>query len=104
MTTHRLTECLPDVFFEHDKLLVEKAKSAVHSLAGRKHARNDRQLAKPDLNANLRSLYLGWNRRIETETETKLAEIETRSAARSSLEIIGMAVLSPQSTPRVESG
>ena len=90
---------ISEVFFERDRLLVEKAKRAVRSLAGRKRTRNERQLAKADLNPNLRSLYLGWNRRIETETETKLAEIETRSAPRSSLEIIGMAVLSPQSTP-----
>ena len=60
--------------------------------------RNDDQLAKPDLNARLRTLYSGWNRRIEQETETKLKEIERRSGVRSSLEVIGMALLIPDST------
>ena len=40
----------------------------------------------------------GWNRRIEQETETKLDEIERRSGVRSSLEVIGMALLIPDST------
>ena len=84
------------VFFERDKLLAEKAKSAVHSHARRQLTRNERQLAKDDLNASLRNMYLGWNRRIESETESKLEEIEMRSGTRSSLELVGLAVLTPQ--------
>ena len=84
------------IFGQRDKLLTEKAESAVRSHAKRQLNRNDRQLATDDLNANLRKLYLGWNRRIERETESKLAEIGRKSRIRSSLEIIGMAVLSPQ--------
>ena len=92
------------VFFERDQLLAEKAKSAVHSHAKRQLARNERQLEKDDLNASLRNMYLGWNRRIESETESKLAEIETRSGIRSSLEVIGCAVLTPRPEPLDRSG
>ena len=82
-------------FGERDRLLTEKAESAVRSHARRQLNRNERQLARDDLNVNLRNMYLGWSRRIEGETESKLAEIRRKSGIRSSLEIIGMAVLSP---------
>ena len=85
------------VFGERDKLLTEKAQSAVQSHAKRQINRNERQLAKDDLNVNLRNMYLGWSRRIDGETESKLAEIKRKSGIRSSLEIIGMAVLLPLS-------
>lgn len=83
------------VFGERDRLLIEKAESAVRSHAKRQLNRNERQLSKDDLNVNLRNMYLGWSRRIESETESRLAEIGRKSGIRSSLEIIGMAVLSP---------
>ena len=83
------------VFGERDRLLTEKAESAVRSHASRQLNRNERQLAKNDLNANQRNMYLGWNRRIEGETESNLAEIGRKSGVRSSLGVIGMAVLSP---------
>ena len=83
------------VFAERDRLLTEKAESAVRSHARRQLSRNERQLAKDDLNVNLRNMYLGWNRRIEGETESRLADIRRKSGIRSSLEVIGMAVLSP---------
>ena len=86
-------------FGERNRLLAEKAESAVHSHARRQLDRNRRQLAKDDLNVSLRNMYLGWNRRIEGETESRLAEIRRKSGIRSSLEIIGMAVLSPLSGP-----
>lgn len=82
-------------FAARDTLLAEKAESAVLSHAKRQLGRNQRQLARDDLNANLRSMYLGWSRRIEEESESKVAEIRRKSGIRSSLEIIGMAVLSP---------
>ena len=84
-------------FGERDRLLTEKAGSAVRSHARRQLNRNERQLARDDLNVNLRNMYLGWSRRIEGETESKLAEIRRKSGIRSSLEIIGLAVLSPVS-------
>ncbi len=83
-------------FGERDRLLAAKAEGAVRSHAKRQLKRNERQLAKDDLNVNLRKMYLGWNRRIESETESRLAEIKRKSGVRSSLEIIGMAVLVPQ--------
>ena len=82
-------------FAARDTLLTDKAESAVLSHARRQLNRNQRQLAREDLNANLRSMFLGWNRRIEDESESKVAEIRRKSGIRSSLEIIGMAVLSP---------
>ena len=87
---------IASAFGERDRLLTEKAESAVRSHAKRQLNRNERQLAKDGLNINLRNMYLGWNRRIEGETESKLAEIGRKSGVRSSLEIIGMAVLVPQ--------
>ena len=85
------------LFAERDRLLTEKAESAVRSHSKRQLDRNERQLAKDDLNVNLRNMYLGWSRRIEGETESRLAEIRCKSGIRSSLEIIGMAALSPLS-------
>ena len=82
-------------FGARDGLLTEKAKSAVRSHAERQLSRNERQLSRDDLNVNLRNMYRGWNRRIEDETESKLAEIARRSGIRSSLETIGIAVLHP---------
>ena len=83
-------------FGKRNRLLTEKAESAVQSYAKRQITRNNRQLEKPNLNAKLRTMYLGWNRRLEDETESRLAEIKRKGGIRSSLEIIGMAVLSPQ--------
>ena len=85
-----------NAFAERDKLLTEKAESAVLSHAKRQLERNERQLAKDNLNVNLRNMYLGWSRRINEETDSKLAEIRRKGGIRSSLEVIGMAVLSPQ--------
>ena len=51
-----------------------------------------------DLDARLRTLYSGWNHRIEQETEAKLEELERRTGVRSSLEVIGMALLIPSPT------
>ena len=86
---------IASVFGERDRLLTEKAESAVRSHARRQLNRNERQLERDDLNVSLRNMYLGWNRRIEGETEARLAEISRKSGVRSSLEIIGIAVLSP---------
>ncbi len=84
-------------FGDRNRLLAEKAESAVRSHAKRQLDRNQRQLAKEELNVNLRNMYLGWSRRIEVETESRLVEIGRKSGIRSSLEIIGMAILLPLS-------
>ena len=86
-----------DAFAARDNLLTEKAKQAVQSHAQRQTDRNERQLQRGDLNVNLRNMYDGWNRRIRTETESKLAEINQKGGVRSSLEIIGAAIIHPHS-------
>ncbi len=83
-------------FRARDSLLTEKAKSAVRSHSQRQLTRNDRQLSRNDLNIKLRSMYDGWNRRIQDETESKLADIDRRSGIRSSLEVIGAAIIYPE--------
>ena len=84
-----------DAFGSRDNLLTEKAKQAVHSHAQRQISRNERQLQREDLNINLRNMYLGWNRRINDETTSKLAEINQKGGVRSSLETIGAAIIRP---------
>ena len=78
-----------------NELLTDKARRAVRSHANRQLSRNERQLSRGDLDARLRNMYSGWNRRINEETQSKLDEIERKSAVRSSLEIIGMAAVYP---------
>ena len=43
-------------------------------------------------------MYSGWSRRIEAETRSKMDEIEQKSQVRSSLQIIGVAVIHPDDT------
>ena len=70
----------------------------MQSHAQRKIGWLERQLARDDLNVNLRNMYRGWNRRIEGETQSKLEEINKRSGVLSSLEIIGAAVVYPEAS------
>ena len=84
---------LADVFSTRDGLLTEKARQAVRSHAQRQISRNERQLSRENLNSNLRNMYVGWNRRLLAETEAKLAEIDRKSGIRSSLEVIGAALI-----------
>ena len=86
-----------DAFVARDNLLTEKARQAVQSHAQRQIDRNERQLQREDLNINLRNMYQGWNRRIGDETISKLAEIDQKGGVRSSLEIIGVAIVHPES-------
>jgi superfamily II DNA/RNA helicase len=88
---------LADVFSTRDGLLTEKARQAVRSHAQRQISRNERQLSRENLNSNLRNMYVGWNRRLLAETEAKLAEIDRKSGIRSSLEVIGAAIIQPES-------
>lgn len=88
-----------DAFESGDRALADKAKRAVRSHAERQQRRNNDQLAKLDLDPRLRDLYSGWNHRIEQETATKLEDIEQRSGVRSSLEVIGIALLAPNPAP-----
>lgn len=85
-----------DTFAARESILIEKARQAVISHNERQVIKNQRQLAKDDLNPKLKAMYRGWNRRIDEETQAKLAEIECKSRLRSSLEIIGMAVIHPE--------
>ena len=84
------------VFRSRDILLSDKARRAVQSHAQRKIGWLERQLARDELNVNLRNMYRGWNRRIEGETQSKLEEINKKSGVLSSLEIIGAAVVYPE--------
>ena len=89
---------IAEVFNSRDSLLTEKAKSAVISHSERQLDRNRRRLSSTDLNARLKNMYIGWNRRIETETKSKLTEILQKSGLRSSLEIIGVALMFPDAS------
>ena len=82
-------------FRSRNQLLTEKARRAIRSHAERQLSRNQRHLARPDLNPRLRSLYSGWNRRVEETMQTKLDEIEQKGGVRTSLEVIGMAAVYP---------
>ena len=86
-------------FRSRNDLLTDKARRAVRSHAERQMSRNERQLARPDLHASLRNLYTGWNRRVRETMQSKLEEIERKGSVRSSLEIIGLSVLYPDSLP-----
>ena len=88
-------ESVKSAFETRESTLTDKARRAVRSHAERRVARNDRQLSNEDLNPRLRTMYNGWNRNIESETQAKLAEIDRRSGSRTSLEIIGVAVVYP---------
>ena len=83
-------------FSSRDRLLSDKARRAVRSHVERQISRNGRQLSRNNLNINLRNMYRGWNRRIENEAQSKIAEIDRKSSVRSSLEIIGMATIYPE--------
>ena len=43
-------------------------------------------------------MYSGWSRRIEAETQTKMDDIDQKSRVRSSLQIIGVALIYPEDT------
>ena len=75
-------------FRSRNHLLTDKARRAVRSHAERQLSRNERQLARSDLNVSLRNLYSGWNRRVRETMQSKLDEIERKGGVRSSLEII----------------
>ena len=86
---------LTSTFNSRNELLTDKARQAVRSHAERKLNRIRRQLSRDDLKDNIRNLYRGWRRRLEAETRSKMEEIEQKSQVRSSLEVIGAAVIYP---------
>ena len=88
-------ESVKSAFDSRESILTDKARRAVRSHAESRIARNDRQLSREDLDPRLRTMFNGWNRRLEGETQAKLAEIDRRSGTRTSLEIIGVAVVHP---------
>ncbi|TAJ18293.1 MAG: hypothetical protein EPO65_09270 [Dehalococcoidia bacterium] len=83
-------EQLSAAFNARNALLHEKASRAVTSHADRKVRWLDRQLARSDLKDNIRNLYRGWRQRLESETRSKLDELDQKSAVRSSLQVIGL--------------
>ena len=87
---------LADTFKLRNNLLAEKARHALDSHSKRKLSRIERQLSRRDLKPNIRNLYSGWSRRIESETQSKMEEIERRTQLMSALEIIGFAVMYPE--------
>ena len=87
---------LAETFKLRNDLLTDKARQASSSYAERKLSRFERQLSRNDLKTNIRNLYRGWSRRIEGETQSKMAEIERKAQVRSSLEIIGLAAIYPE--------
>ncbi len=89
---------LAGTFNSRNDLLTNKARQAVRSHAQRKLSWLDRQLSRDDLKDNIGNLYRGWSRRIEAETQTKMDEIDQKSRVRSSLQIIGVAVIHPEDT------
>ena len=86
---------LTSAFNSRNDLLTDKARQAVRSHAARKLSWLNRQLSRNDLKNNMRNLYSGWSRNIEAETQSKIGEIGQRGQVRSSLEIIGAAVIDP---------
>ena len=87
---------LAETFKLRNNLLADKARQALISHAERKRARVERQLSRQDLKDNIRNMYRGWSRRIESETQSKMEEMERRAQVRSSLQIIGLAVMYPE--------
>ena len=86
---------LAKAFNSRNDLLTDKARQAVDSHAARKLSWLRRQLSRDDLKNNMRNLYRGWSRKIESETQSKRDEIEQKGQVRSSLEIVGVAVIHP---------
>jgi hypothetical protein len=84
-------------FSDRNAILAEKARQAVKAHAERKLLWLQRQLGRTDLKENIRNLYRGWSQRIESETQTELAELDEKSRTRSSLLIVGSAFI--ESTP-----
>ena len=95
---------LTRTFNSRNGLLRDKAKQAVNSHAERKLSWLRRQLSRTDLKNNIRNLYRGWRQRIESETQSKMDEIDQRSQGRSSLEVIGAVIMDPETaiSPGVE--
>ena len=85
-------------FSSRNAILVEKAKRSVRSHAERRISNNNRRLAEPDLNENLRIMFNSSNENIRGGKQAKLDEIDQRGGVRSSLEVIGLAVVHPNRT------
>lgn len=80
-------------FTSRNAILVEKAKRSVHSHAERTINKNNRRLAEPDLNENLRVMFTSSNENTRNGLQAKLDQIDQRAGVRSSLEVIGLAVV-----------
>ncbi len=89
---------LAKAFNSRNDLLTDKARQAVDSHTTRKLNWLKRQLSRNDIKSKIRNLYEGWSRNLQTETRSKMDEIEQRGQVRSSLEIVGAAVVYPDDT------
>ncbi len=85
-------------FTSRNAILVEKAKRSVRSHAERRINNNNRRLVEPDLNENLRVMFTSSNENTRNGLQAKLDQIDQRAGVRSSLEVIGLAVVHPERT------
>ena len=85
-------------FTSRNAILVEKAKRSVRSHAERRINNNNRRLAESDLNENLRVMFTSSNENTLNGLHAKLDQIDQRAGVRSSLEVIGLAVVHPERT------
>ena len=83
-------------FSARNNILVEKAKRSVNSHAERRTNNNNRRLSEPDLNENLRVMFNSSNENIRNGMQAKLDQIDQRGGVKSSLEVIGLAVIHPE--------
>ncbi len=88
-------EELGETFRARNELLAEKARQAVRSHAERELGWLNRQLSRDDLDRRIRNMHRGRVRNLEAATRSKLDDIERKNQMRSSLEIIGAAVIYP---------
>ena len=89
-------DAIAEAFKLRNSQLTNKAKQAVNSHAERRLSWLSHQLTRDDLNANIRNLYRGWSRRVKSEAQTKIEDIERMAQVRSAVEVIGVAVVHPE--------
>ncbi len=83
-------------FTSRNAILVEKAKRSVRSQAERTINNNNRRLAEHDLNENLRVMFNRSNENTRNGLQAKLDQIDQRAGVKSSIEMIGLAVVHPK--------
>ncbi len=84
-------------FRSRNAILIEKAERSVRSHAERRMKRYIDRLSEPELSANLRIMFTSAKQNVRNQMQAKLDQIEQRGGVRSSLEVIGLAVVHPVS-------